>query len=74
MVNSALFHDGVCGMTGFNFTVNRDIGVGNRAEPDVVIAFSVTDEPTTVFIENIPNLLFVLSHMRQSVRPAGREF
>jgi hypothetical protein len=41
MVNSGTFHYSVCGVAGFNFTVNRYREIGNRAIPDVMIAFAM---------------------------------
>jgi len=47
-IDAALLEHGVGGVTRLNLAVNRDVSVGERAEPDVVIAFASADEPATV--------------------------
>ena len=62
IVYPALFHDSVRRMTRFDFRIHRYVFIGMRAEPDIVVAFSVTDKPAAVLLQNFPYFLFVLGH------------
>ena len=62
MVDPALFHDGVCSEAGFNFGIDREVRVGDRAVPDIVIALAAADKTTAVFPQNLPDLLLILGH------------
>ena len=62
MIDAALLHDFVCGVSRFDFSVDGNISVSYRAVPNVVVAFAATDELATVFGQNDANFLFVFSH------------
>ena len=62
MVYSALLHNCVCCVAGFDLPVYRDMYVRDWAVPNIMIAFPVTHEITAVFAQHITNFLFVLSH------------
>ena len=61
-VNPALLHDSVRRMTRFNFCIHCDMLVRMRAEPYIMIAFSVPDKTATVLPENIPHFLLEFCH------------
>ena len=62
MVDSALFHDGVCCEAGFDFGIDREVRAGDGAVPDIVIALASADELTAVFPQNLPDFLFIFGH------------
>jgi hypothetical protein len=49
MINPGTFHYPVCGMAGFNLTINRYREIGNRTIPDVMIPFAVPLKITAMF-------------------------
>lgn len=49
-------------MSGLDFGINRYMTIADGTVPDVVIAFAVTDERTTILQQDIPYFLFVFCH------------
>lgn len=73
VVNAALLHDLVGCMSRFDFSVNSDIGIGDRAEPDVVMALAMTDKIAAVQLQNITDFLLIFSHRPLPDRFSRRE-
>ena len=48
-VNAALLKDCICGMPRFDFSINCNMPVCNRAEPDIMIALAASFERTIIF-------------------------
>lgn len=46
--DAALLHDGVGGVTGFYLCINGYMPLGDRAVPDIVVAFSPADKSTLI--------------------------
>ena len=46
--DAALFHDHVCGVARFNFTVYCDMAFGERAVPDIMVAFPMSKEGASI--------------------------
>lgn len=67
MIDTALLHDGVCGVTGFDFPVNGKIPIVDGAVPDVVIAFPMAYKRATVGRQDIPHLFLIFRHYRASL-------
>ena len=44
IVYAALFHNGVSGMTGFDFRIYREVRARYRTIPNIVVALSVPHE------------------------------
>jgi hypothetical protein len=49
MIYPCTVHYPVCGMAGFDLTINRYREIGNRAIPDVMIAFAMPLKIATIF-------------------------
>jgi hypothetical protein len=49
IINPRLFHDYICHISGFYFTVYRKIPVGNGAMPHIMIALAMPQKETAVF-------------------------
>lgn len=64
--NAALFHDGIGGVAGFDLGIDSDISLGERAEPDIVIALSASLERAPVLFQYLSHLFLVLGHYRQT--------
>ena len=62
MIDTALFHDLICCMTGFNLSINCHVCVRYRAVPDIMVAFPPADKVASVRFHNLTHLLFILSH------------
>ena len=59
MVDSALFHDGVCREAGFDFGIDREVRAGDGAVPDIVIALAAADELAAVFPQNLTDFFLI---------------
>lgn len=73
VVNAALLHDLVGCMSRFDFSVNGDICIGDRAVPNVMIALAMTDKITAVQLQNITDFLLIFSHRPLPDRFSRRE-
>ena len=62
MIDTALFHDLICSMTGFDLSVHRHIDACNGTMPYIVIALAATQQVAAVRLQNVADLLLVFSH------------
>ena len=67
MIDTALPHNAICGVPGFDFSVNCKILVADRTVPDVMIAFPMAYKRAAVRGQDIPYFLFVLGHYGASL-------
>ena len=51
LVDAGLLKDGVGSPLGFDTAVDGDLEAGNRAIPDLVVAFPLSDESATVCLQ-----------------------
>ena len=72
MVNAALFHDGVGGMSGLDFRIDSNVPSGDRAVPYIMVALAAPDECASVFGKHVAHLLFKLSHQAYSLSARSR--
>jgi hypothetical protein len=54
--DTSLLQDGICRMPRLDFTVNDESAVGERTEPDFVIAFTLAFEPAAMGREEFLDL------------------
>jgi hypothetical protein len=50
MIYTALPHDGVSHVTGFNFPVHGEVLLGDGTMPNIMIAFAVSNESTFMLL------------------------
>ena len=58
----ALLHDCICCKTRLNLSIHHNIDVRDRAIPDIVITFTMSDKITTMLSQYFSYLFFVFSH------------
>lgn len=64
VVDAALAHNCICGMSWFYFGINGYISVGDWTVPDIVIAFSASHKSTAILQHDFSHFLFILSHYK----------
>ena len=65
MIDTCLFHDSVGNVADFDFPVYSKTAVGDRAIPNIMIAFPPAYEITVMLTQDLANLLFVFRHLCQ---------
>ena len=53
LVEAGLFQDRICGVTRLDRVIYGEALAGYWTVPELVVAFTLTDEPTTVLSENL---------------------
>lgn len=61
-INAALFHDGICRMTGFDFGVDRYTVLCDWAIPNIVIALAMPQKSAAILGKDFPDFLFIFCH------------
>jgi hypothetical protein len=59
ILNTGLFHDLVCHMPRFYFTIDGKGVVIYRAEPYIMVTFTTAFKTASVFVELFTNALFI---------------
>ena len=61
--NSCLFYNRVCRKTGFYLSIDSEVSIGNGAEPNVVVSFSMPNKRAVVFRKNFSHFFFIFRHL-----------
>ena len=73
MIDSALLHDGIGGKSGFDLCINGKVRVRDRAVPDIMVTFSVSNEITAILMQHSTHFLFIFSHIQLSDHSAAQK-
>lgn len=65
--DAALLHDGIGGVAGFYLCIDAYMPLGDRAVPDIVVAFAPADKSTLILRKQLPYPLFVFRHYKASL-------
>jgi hypothetical protein len=62
IIDSALTHYCVRCVARFNFSVDSYVSAGDRAIPNIVVAFAASDKSAIILLKNFPDGFLVFSH------------